>query len=345
MIIKESRIKKFVNEIFLKIGLNKKNAFLISGQLINSDMCGHYSHGINRIFQYQKGVENGIISIYKKPKIKNFKNITMVDGQFCFGQIVMKSACDNIIKKKMEVNLVSVENAAHIGRLSDYVENLSKNNFVSIIFCSGGGPNVSPFSSKERIVGTNPFAFGMPISKNRSFTVDFSTAQVAEGKVNIALQKNKKLFTKAIVKKNGDFSNKPIDLYNGGSLNTFGGHKGSSFMLVNEILGGLLVSNNNSFKKNYIDGNNCFIISFKKKLLNSKINILNQFLKLEKKIKNSKRIKNSKKILLPGDIEKNNFIKAKKNGIYYDNKFIKKLNKLAYTKLGFEKENLINENK
>ena len=345
MIIKENQIKKFVNLIFLKMGLNKKDSALVSEQLINSDMSGHYSHGINRIFQYQNGVKKKIMAINKKPKITNHKNITMVDGQFCFGQIVMKYVCDKIIKNNQDINLISVENSAHVGRLSDYVDRLAKKDFVTLIFCSGGGPNVSPFSSKKRIVGTNPFAFGMPVSKKKNFIVDFSTSQVAEGKVNIALQKKQKLLSKAIIKKNGNLSNNPIDFYNNGSLMTFGGHKGSSFMLVNEILGGLLISKNNSFKNDYIDSNNCFLISFKKKLLNKKISTKNQFSKLENEIKNSRKVKNCKKIYLPGEIENINFRKSKKKGIHYDLNFIRKLNKFAETELKLEKKYLINENR
>ena len=84
MIIKENQIKKFVNLIFLKMGLNKKDSALVSEQLINSDMSGHYSHGINRIFQYQNGVKKKIMAINKKPKITKRQNVpkrTVVAGK------------------------------------------------------------------------------------------------------------------------------------------------------------------------------------------------------------------------------------------------------------------------
>ena len=77
-------------------------------------------------------------------------------------------------------------NSGHIGRLSDYIEILCNNGYVTLIFCNGGGPNTSIFPSKERLVGTNPFAFGLKINKKNDFIVDFATSMMAEGKINIA---------------------------------------------------------------------------------------------------------------------------------------------------------------
>ena len=72
---------------------------------------------------------------------------------------------------------------------------LTKMHFVNLIFCNGGGPNVAIYPSAERICGTNPFGFGMPVKKNHNLIVDFSTAMLAEGKVRIAKIKRSRLFT------------------------------------------------------------------------------------------------------------------------------------------------------
>ena len=52
--------------------------------------------------------------------------------------------------------------------------------------------------------------------------------------------------------KKGKLSNDPNKLYDGGALIPFGEIKGSAFLLVNEIIGGLLFLI--TLLKNYLDG-------------------------------------------------------------------------------------------
>ena len=145
------------------------------------------------------------------------------------------------------------------------------------------------------MVGTNPFSAGIPIGYKRDFIVDFATSMLAEGKINLARLNKKRLTNKPIINQKGIFSNNAAELYSGGSLATFGGIKGSAFCLLNEILGGQMISNNNPTDKNYLDGNNCLIITIKKKLFNYNKSFKKQFLNIEKKIKIQKKLVKLKK--------------------------------------------------
>ena len=227
-------------------------------------MCGHYSHGIRRIVQYINSVKAGDIKINNKPTIiKNDNNFIKINANFVFGQVAMDYCCKKIIKTKKDFCVLSVINAAHIGRLSDYAEKLSNSGYINIIFCSGGGPNVSLYPVNKRLIGTNPISISMPISK-KNMVLDFSTSMLAEGKVNLARETKKNLKINAIINKKGNFSKVPSDFYNGGSLRAFGDFKGSGLAFMLELMSGMLISNNLSFKKNYKDANNCLIICFKK---------------------------------------------------------------------------------
>lgn len=329
MLIDKKKIFNFSKYILEKIGLNRPDSNIIAELLIKADMSNHFSHGTIRLIQYHNMVENGIYSVKKKPILKKKDSFLNIDGKRSFGQITMMHACKSIIKTNKAILAASVVNTGHIGRLSDYIEILSNNGYVTLIFCNGGGPNTSIFPSKERLVGTNPFAFGLKINKKNDFIVDFATSMMAEGKINIARLEKKKLNMKPIIKKTGEYSNNYSDLYNGGSLRTFGGVKGSAFCLVNEILGGMLISKNNPINKNYKDGNNCFIIAMKKNFFNNITNFEKQFRKIKNKIKNGKRIKGVKsKGFLPGEIETLCFKKSSKK-INYNKKLIIRLNKFA----------------
>ena len=173
----------------------------------------------------------------------------------------------------------------------------------------------------------------MPINKKNVFVTDFSSSAIAEGKINIAMKEKKKLNYLAIINNKGNYSNNPNDLYNGGTIIPFGGHKGSAFSLVIELLSGISISQNLSFKKNYKDSNNCFLVIFKKKMLMDEKIINNQIKNFYKRIKDGKKIKKYKnKIYLPGEIEKEKYLYSRKYGINYNDNIIKDLNKLAQKK-------------
>ena len=161
---------------------------------------------------------------------------------------------------------------------------------------------------------------------------------LAEGKVRIARIKKRKLKYKAIINNKGHITNNPEDLYKDGALLPFGEKKGSGLMLACEILGGLLISNNNPINKKYLDGNNCLIIAFKKKLFDyNKKYFINQFQTLIKKITKSKKLAsiNKSSNYMPGQLEKKNYFASRRKGITVNNSVLQEL-KIFAKQNGFE---------
>jgi LDH2 family malate/lactate/ureidoglycolate dehydrogenase len=85
-------------------------------------------------------------------------------------------------------------------------------------------------------MSTNPIAIGLPAGERPPMIVDFATTVVAEGKVQVARAKGVDLPPGAIMDKHGRPSVNPNDLYDGGTMLTFGGHKGFGLALVAAVL-------------------------------------------------------------------------------------------------------------
>lgn len=309
----------------------KHTAKIVTKNLILSEMAGHPSHGIIRLIQYFEGIKKKIINPKANPKVKKNNNFTMIECNRAFGQYSMDVAI-NSINKKNQISVIAVNNCSHIGRLSDYLEKLCKLNYISLIFCNGGGPNSALYPSASRVCGTNPFGFGMPVDNKSNIIVDFSTSMLAEGKVRIHKIQKKFLKYFAIIDNKGKLSKNPKDFYNGGALLPFGGKKGSGLMLACEILGGLLISNNNPINKKYLDGNNCMVIVFKKNLFNYNENAFKkQYKSLVKKIKFSRKLNNVKKSnnFLPNEWENYNLKKTQNKFVEINNNVIEDIKKYA----------------
>ena len=207
MKISYKNLFKLSNNFLLSSGVPKHISKIVSNHLVASDMSGHFSHGTIRLIQYFNGINSKIINPKAIPKIKIKNNLIIVDSKRCFGHFAMQKGLNEIFKSKKDMCILAINNCSHIGRLSDYLNILCDKNYISLIFCNGGGPNSAIYPSAERICGTNPFGFGMPITKRKNVIVDFSTSMLAEGKVRIENIRNKKLYTKAVIDKNGYASN------------------------------------------------------------------------------------------------------------------------------------------
>ena len=244
-----------------------------------------------------------------------------------FGHFAMQKGLNEIFKSKKDMCILAINNCSHIGRLSDYLNILCDKNYISLIFVMVVVLILRYIHLQKRICGTNPFGFGMPITKKKNVIVnDFSTSMLAEGKVRIENIRNKKLYTKAVIDKNGYASNDP-KFYLGGALAPFGGKKGSGLMLACELLGGFLLSHNNPINKDYLDGNNCLVLAFKKDLFKYNKNHFNkQYKKFTTKITRSKKLSSvsNKNNFLPGEWENKN-IKLSKKRITIDNKIIREI--------------------
>lgn len=80
-------------------------------------------------------------------------------------------------------------------------------------------PTVAAFGGRERTLGTNPFAAGIPKS-GKPIVIDFATASVAEGKLRVARSQKEQIKVGLILDKHGNSSTNPHDFYEGGVLSS-----------------------------------------------------------------------------------------------------------------------------
>src|SRR4029079_19071115 len=95
-----------------------------------------------------------------------------------------------------------------------------------------------PYGSRSRIMGTNPIAWAAPRADGREpICLDVATSMLAEGKLQVVRAMGEPVAPGAIVTTEGIPSIDPNDFYDGGALLTFGGHKGSGFSLLAQLVG------------------------------------------------------------------------------------------------------------
>lgn len=120
------------------------------------------------------------------------------------------------------------------GSLTYFVERLAHAGLVN--FMSAGTVNfVTTPGGSGRVLGTNPFAFGIP-TLGRPFVLDMATSAIAGGEVLTAAADGSSLPEGVAVDSEGNPTTDPSDVLKGGALLPFGGHKGLGLSMMIEIL-------------------------------------------------------------------------------------------------------------
>ena len=213
--------------------------------LINANLAGHDSHGVLRLPGYLNSVSNGGTRPAAEPEVSNeTTNTFRIDGRDGFGHYTAQRAMERAIEKAKAADTcaVSFVNTGHIGRLGEYAEQAARAGCIGIITYGGGARDrggTVPFGGARGALGTNPIAVGVPTGDDSPFIIDFATSMIAAGKISVAASMGVDLPEGCIVDKHGNPSVKTADFSDGGSLLTFGAHKGYAFSLLVCLLAGL----------------------------------------------------------------------------------------------------------
>jgi uncharacterized oxidoreductase len=255
----------FTTAALTALGAPAGPAGQVAASLVRSNLVGHDSHGIIRLIQYSGWIADGQIQPAAQPEISQRQQaVAVIDGHWGFGQSAARLAVDVLTQAALAngVAAVTIRDCNHIGRLGEYVSDLADQGLVGLAFCNSG-PVVAPFGGAGRALGTNPFAWAAPGGPAGPLVVDFSTAGVAEGKLQLAAADGAPIADGLIVDAAGHPSTNADDFYAGGALLPFGGHKGSGLSVMIELLGGLLTGMGTAPSPSYGGGNGAVLMALR----------------------------------------------------------------------------------
>jgi len=114
-------------------------------------------------------------------------------------------------------------------------------------------PSVAPAGATKPLFGTNPISFAWPRKNKTPVVYDMATASMAMGEVQVAARDGHKVPMGTGLDKNGEKTDDPAAIANGGVLLPFGGHKGSAIAMMVELLAAGLVGDLFSFEAKVAD--------------------------------------------------------------------------------------------
>jgi LDH2 family malate/lactate/ureidoglycolate dehydrogenase len=248
MIVSESSLRIFTQNIFLAMGCSTEHATLAADVLLLADLRGIDSHGVARLTGYVRLWEKQRINATPDIKIVHETPTTAtIDGDGGLGLVVAPFAMQVAIDKaeKYGSGWVSVRNSNHFG-IAGYHGLMAVEKDMIGFAMTNASPLVAPTFSNERLLGTNPMCYAFPAGKYPPVIVDMATSAAANGKLEIAQRLGKQVPEGWIQDKQGNYTTDPHALKTGGSLlplgsdREHGSHKGFGLSATVDILSAVL---------------------------------------------------------------------------------------------------------
>ena len=180
------KTRDFCIKVFQGYGFTKEESTQITDVLLDADLCGIESHGIQRLIRYHIEVTEGMAKPHAKPQIvKETPLSATIEGNDAMGQTLSVGAMNLAIEKakRSGVGMVTVRNSNHYGIAGYYTRMAAEQGLIGICMTNTEAIMVPTFG-KEAMLGTNPIAFSMPADPV-PFTFDAATTVVPRGKLEV----------------------------------------------------------------------------------------------------------------------------------------------------------------
>ncbi len=317
-VVDHHRLRPFAISVFEAVGTPLDISACVAGSLVNANLAGHDSHGVLRLPGYCASLRAGdIIPDARCSLTARDRATAIVDGALGWGQPAMQLAANTVVEIAQECGLgaVAVRNCYHIGRVAPYVETAARAGLIGIAM-SNAGPGVAPFGSRQRVLGTNPFAWSMPLgSDGEVLTFDIATAAIAEGKLRVARAHHKLVDDDMLVDAAGNPTNDPDDFFSGGAILPFGGHKGNGISILAQMLGRSLAGMDTTGFDGPRGANGPVIIAIDPTCFTTKEAFSSEVAAQAALITSSTPAVGFSEVLLPGEIERRTELDRLANGI------------------------------
>uniref|UniRef100_A0AAY4CLI2 Malate dehydrogenase n=1 Tax=Denticeps clupeoides TaxID=299321 RepID=A0AAY4CLI2_9TELE len=247
-LILKAEVQTFIEKCMQSVSTSPSHARSLAEVLVEGDLRGHYSHGLNRLDVYVREIKAGICAKEGEPGIEKESVATaLVNGRNLLGPVVGNFCMKLAIKKARDVGIgwVVARDSNHYGIAAYYSMQALKENMIGMSF-TNTSPLVVPTRAKECTLGTNPISIAAPAKNGGSFVLDMATSAVALGKVEIHERNGSSIPEGWGCDSQGRVSTDPSKVLNGGGLvplggpEITGGHKGYGLGLMVEVFCGML---------------------------------------------------------------------------------------------------------
>lgn len=322
-----------ITDLLLEYKISQSHAEIVSDVLIEAELCGLNSHGIQTLIGHLKRLESGGYNLEPKFNVvKSSEAFSVLDGDNTLGFISAYHSMELAIEGAKEKGIFSVfsRNNNTFGPGFFYSTLAAEKGYIGIAM-SNSPAAMAPWKGKDKLLGTNPISIAIPVADEAPIVLDMASSHVAKSRINEYLLKDEVLPEGWAMDNQGKQTTDPQEAING-LMMPMAQHKGYGIAMMIDILTGVLsgsayLNQVGKFYNEVSDGMNVgflFIVIDPRQILGKEFySIMKNY---RKTINESAPIDSDDPIRLPGDIKESNRRKNIKRGIVIDKIIIDKIN-------------------
>src|SRR5829696_1868332 len=235
----------FATQLLLRAGLSEAPAVAVAQILVEGDLLGHTTHGLQLLPAYLREVDTGGMALTGGPSVISSRGATQQwDGNRLPGPWLVLQAIDAAqgLARTAGSGTVVIRRSHHIACLAAYLKRATERGLMLLLTCSDPAvSSVAPFGAITPVFTPNPIAAGIPTSGD-PILLDISASLTTNGMTNRLYSEGRKLPHPWVQDHLGNATDDPAVLFaepKGTLLPTGGldaGHKGFGLALLIEAL-------------------------------------------------------------------------------------------------------------
>jgi LDH2 family malate/lactate/ureidoglycolate dehydrogenase len=235
----------FATRLFEAAGLDAEKAAVTGELLVEADLMGHTTHGLQLAVPYLADASEGRMAVSGEPTVVADHPAALTwDGRYLPGPWLTAKAVDEAVGRARRLGLgaVTIRRSHHIGCLAAFLPRATAEGLMLIVTSSDPSvASVAPFGGRKPLYTPNPIAIGIPTDGD-PMLIDISASITTNGLSGRAAAKGERMSHPWFLDAQGQPTDDPavITAEPAGSILPMGGldhgHKGYGLGLAIESL-------------------------------------------------------------------------------------------------------------
>lgn len=193
-------------------GLRDVMAWDVAESLVQADMMGHRTHGLNLLPHYLLELESGGMTKSGNVEVvADHGNSLFWSARRLPGAWVLRKAIREMIERAAAAPVVttSIANCFHVGSLQTYLRAATDEGMVCTLAATDPSmTSVAPFGGTEPVLTSNPVAYGLPTTGD-PILIDMCTSVVSNSAMAASIQEGTRLQSQWLLDNQGNPTDDP----------------------------------------------------------------------------------------------------------------------------------------
>jgi len=236
-----AQLEDLLRACFSGVGLSSPDAAIVAEVLVDANLRGVHSHGVERVPIYLRRVHAGLAGGTERLSVVAESGaMVRLDAGRALGPAAAVRATDMAIELAGQhgIGMVAVGGSSHFGHAGFYARRAARRELIALVL-SNAASSMAPHGAAEPFLGANPLAIGVPLGDRDEFVLDMSTSIIARGRIRRAQAAGQTLDPGVALDAEGRPTTDPVAALTGSVL-PIAGPKGTGLAFALCLLAGTL---------------------------------------------------------------------------------------------------------